>query len=87
VPPLNFLDKAETYNLLVALCIGYLMLEEENCALLLLTLTRVHIIEEDQFVICHAHQPLAIAERSQDFARALYYDFPRWGFVCKKLLL
>jgi len=87
VAPLDFLDGAKTDHLLVTLRIGYLHLKEEYGALRLFALTGVHVIEENQFVVGHAHHSLAVGERRQDFTWTFDDNLPSWSFIEEELFL
>ena len=75
VASLNLFDLAETDDFLVLLGFGNLQLEEENIALLLLLICNIHLKEEDQLIIGHAHEALIVIERLEDIAWTLYDDF------------
>jgi hypothetical protein len=87
VAPLNFLDGTKTNHFLVTLSIGYLHFKEEDGALRLFALSGVHVIEENQFIVGHAHHSLAVGERRQDFAWTFDDNLPGWGLIEEELFL
>lgn len=80
---LNLFDRAQANHFLERLRVGKLLFEEENRTFLgrVTALTNVQVVEEDQLVICHAHESLAVAQGCQDFARAFDDHFP-----CRRLV-
>ena len=78
---------AEAYDFLIRLGLGVLELEEENVALLMLILTNINLIEENQFIVRHAHEALVIIKRLKNLALTLNNHLASGRSVKEELLL